>query len=40
MGAFAVAQVFYITAFGLKPLRLPIGIIVYIVGGASKFIFN
>lgn len=44
MASFAVAQIFYITAFGFKPLKVYIGIIIYAVGALSKnfnlFIFR
>lgn len=38
MMAFAVAQIFYITAFGFKPLKVYIGIIMYIAGGLCESI--
>lgn len=38
MGAFSIAQIFYITAFGFKPLRLGIGLLMY-VGGAGFVMF-
>jgi YhhN family len=36
MLAFAAAQIFYINAFGMKPLRLLIGIIFYVAGGSCE----
>lgn len=40
MAAFAVAQMFYISAFGFGGrLRLSLGLILYVVGAASKFNF-
>lgn len=32
MGAFAIAHIWYISAFGWKPFRLPIGVALYIFG--------
>lgn len=32
MGSFAVAQIFYISAFGFKPLKWVIGIVLYVLG--------
>lgn len=37
MGAFAIAQIFYINAFGFRPLKLWIGLILYVAGTASEF---
>lgn len=34
---FGVAQVFYISAFGFKPLKLWIGLVLYIFGAVGKF---
>lgn len=36
MGAFAVAQAFYIASFGFKPLKPIIGIVLYCVGAAGE----
>lgn len=38
MLAFAVAQIFYITAFGFKPLKVYIGIIAYVAGALGEWI--
>lgn len=35
MGAFAMAQIFYIMAFGFKPLKLWIGILLYLTAAAT-----
>lgn len=44
MGAFAVAQIFYISSFGFKPLKPIIGVVLYGIGAAGNhdwiFIFN
>ncbi|XP_063705251.1 lysoplasmalogenase TMEM86A [Culicoides brevitarsis] len=39
MGAFAVAQAFYITSFGFKPLKMPIGLVLYTVGVLAVSLF-
>lgn len=36
MGSFAIAQLFYINAFGFRPLKLWIGLLLYAGGVASK----
>lgn len=36
MAAFAVTQLFYIFAFGFKPMKLWIGVLLYVAGAASK----
>ncbi|XP_011210434.1 lysoplasmalogenase-like protein TMEM86A isoform X2 [Bactrocera dorsalis] len=35
MGAFAIGHIWYISAFGWKPLRLPIGVALYICGALA-----
>ncbi|XP_050074836.1 lysoplasmalogenase-like protein TMEM86A [Anopheles maculipalpis] len=39
MGAFGVAQVFYIWAFGMKPLKLWIGVTLYVLGFLATAVF-
>uniref|UniRef100_A0A182YQH2 lysoplasmalogenase n=1 Tax=Anopheles stephensi TaxID=30069 RepID=A0A182YQH2_ANOST len=39
MGAFGVAQVFYIWAFGMKPLKLWIGVTLYLSGFFATAVF-
>lgn len=39
MAGFAVAQVFYITAFGWKPFAVVRGLIIFIAGGFGKKYF-
>lgn len=36
MGAFAIGHIWYISAFGWKPLRLPIGVALYICGALGE----
>jgi hypothetical protein len=36
MGAFAVAQIMYTAAFGFKPLNVPLGIVIYMLGTVGK----
>lgn len=36
MVAFAIAQTIYITAFGLKPFRPILGLVLYMIAAASK----
>jgi uncharacterized membrane protein YhhN len=36
MAAFGVAQIMYTIAFGFKPLNLPLGIVIYILGTIGK----
>lgn len=40
MCAFAVAQLFYIMAFGFQPLKLWIGILLYSAGAASNILLR
>lgn len=40
MAAFAFAQLSYIFAFGFKPLKLWIGLILYVICGASKIFYQ
>uniref|UniRef100_A0A182W607 lysoplasmalogenase n=1 Tax=Anopheles minimus TaxID=112268 RepID=A0A182W607_9DIPT len=39
MGAFGIAQVFYISAFGMKPLKPLIGLILYLLGFLATAVF-
>lgn len=39
MGAFGVAQIFYIWAFGMKPLKLWIGVTLYVTGFLATAVF-
>ncbi|XP_049301733.1 lysoplasmalogenase-like protein TMEM86A [Anopheles funestus] len=39
MGAFGIAQVFYISAFGMKPLKLWIGVTLYLLGVMAIAVF-
>uniref|UniRef100_A0A336LFI4 lysoplasmalogenase n=1 Tax=Culicoides sonorensis TaxID=179676 RepID=A0A336LFI4_CULSO len=39
MGAFAVAQIFYISSFGFKPLKPLIGVVLYCIGAAGVSLF-
>uniref|UniRef100_A0A182RVX8 lysoplasmalogenase n=1 Tax=Anopheles funestus TaxID=62324 RepID=A0A182RVX8_ANOFN len=39
MGAFGIAQVFYISAFGMKPLKLWIGVTLYLLGIMAIAVF-
>jgi uncharacterized membrane protein YhhN len=39
MAAFAIAQCFYITMFGFKPLKIVHGAIIYLVGFGCKALF-
>jgi uncharacterized membrane protein YhhN len=36
MAAFAVAQICYITSFGFKPLKVYIGVLLYLFGALSE----
>jgi uncharacterized membrane protein YhhN len=38
MGAFAVAQMFYISAFGLRPLKPLIPLVLYSIGGFMVYL--
>lgn len=40
MGAFGVAQIFYITAFTFKPLKLWLGLVMYVVGAALVVVIH
>jgi hypothetical protein len=36
MGAFGMAQIMYTAAFGFRPLNVPLGIVLYILGTLGK----
>jgi len=36
MIAFGVAQIMYTAAFGFKPLNVPLGIVLYVLGAVGK----